>query len=55
MEKRGSSLSLKFVLDSSVTMAWFFHDETAPSTDELLDRLTEDAQDLVDAHIGHWK
>lgn len=43
-------MSLKFVLDSSVTMAWFFHDEAAPPTDELLDRLNEDAQAVVAAH-----
>lgn len=41
---------MEFVLDSSVTMAWFFHDEATPSTDELLDQLNEDARAVVAAH-----
>lgn len=28
-----------FVLDSSVTLAWFFEDERSPATDRILDRL----------------
>lgn len=43
-------MSLEFVLDSSVTMAWFFQDEAAPSTDELLDGLNADARAVVAAH-----
>jgi predicted nucleic acid-binding protein len=43
-------LSLEFVLDSSVTMAWFFDDEATPATDDLLDRLNQDGHALVAAH-----
>lgn len=43
-------MSLEFVLDSSVTMAWFFPDEAAPSTDRLLDGLNIDARAVVAAH-----
>lgn len=43
-------MSLEFVLDSSVTMAWFFQDEATPSTDELLDELNADARAVVAAH-----
>ena len=32
-----------FVLDCSVTVAWLFHDEATPETDELLDRLKKGA------------
>lgn len=28
-----------FVLDSSVTLAWFFDDERSPATDQILERL----------------
>jgi len=35
---------LSFVLDTSVTMAWLFEDETTRTTEAILDRLTsEDA------------
>lgn len=37
-------MSLEFVLDSSVTMAWFFQDEATSATDELLDKLNADAR-----------
>lgn len=43
-------MSLEFVLDSSVTMAWFFQDEASGSTDELLDELNADARAVVAAH-----
>jgi len=44
-------LSFQFVLDSSVTAAWFFHDEATPSTDELLDQLNDDGRARV---VAHW-
>jgi predicted nucleic acid-binding protein len=31
-----------FVLDASVTLAWFFEDELSPQTESVLDRLAED-------------
>ena len=41
----------EFVLDSSVTLAWFFQDEAAASTDGLLDELNQDGR----AHVAvHW-
>jgi predicted nucleic acid-binding protein len=43
-------MSREFVLDSSVTMAWFFLDEASPSTDELLDQLNEGGGAVVAAH-----
>lgn len=43
-------MSLEFVLDASVTMAWFFGDEATAATDELLDRLNQDGRALVAAH-----
>lgn len=43
-------MSLEFVLDSSVTMTWFFDDEATPATDELLDGLNQDARAVVAAH-----
>lgn len=43
-------MSLKFVLDCSVAAAWFFQDEAALPTDELLDQLIEDGQAVVAAH-----
>lgn len=33
---------MSFVLDASLTLAWYFDDETTPATDEVLDRLTEE-------------
>lgn len=44
-------MSLEFVLDSSVTMAWFFQDEASSSTDELLDKLNANSRAVV---AGHW-
>ena len=43
-------MSVQFVLDSSVTMAWFFQDEVAASTDRLLDELNQDGRALVAMH-----
>lgn len=43
-------MSLEFVLDSSVTMAWYFQDEAMSATDELLDQLNADARAIVAAH-----
>jgi predicted nucleic acid-binding protein len=43
-------MSRRFVLDSSVTMTWFFEDEATPATDALLDQLTADAHAVVPAH-----
>ena len=39
-----------FVLDCSVTMAWFFQGEATPATDALLDRLNEGGQAVVALH-----
>ncbi len=50
MEGRGETLNLAFVLDCSVTAAWFFQDESALATDELLDRLSQDGHAVVAAH-----
>jgi predicted nucleic acid-binding protein len=33
-------MSVAFVLDCSVTMAWLFHDEATPATTDLLRRLS---------------
>ena len=30
---------MTFVIDASLTLAWYFEDEATPATDELLDRL----------------
>jgi predicted nucleic acid-binding protein len=43
-------MSTQFVLDSSVTMAWFFQDEAAAATDALLDALNQDGRAIVAAH-----
>lgn len=43
-------MSLEFVLDSSVTMAWFFEDEAASSTDALLDELNREGRAFVAMH-----
>jgi predicted nucleic acid-binding protein len=40
-----------FVLDCSVTMAWFFHGESTPATDLLLDQLQSGGRAVV---AGHW-
>ena len=39
-----------FVLDCSVTMAWFFVDEATSDTDALLDGLSEGGRALVPRH-----
>jgi predicted nucleic acid-binding protein len=44
-------MSVEFVLDSSVTMAWFFLDESGAATDRLLDELNQDGRAVV---AGHW-
>lgn len=43
-------MSTEFVLDSSVTMAWFFQDEAAAATDALLDALNQDGRAIVATH-----
>lgn len=50
MAQRGAPLSMEFVLDSSVTMSWFFDDEATAATDKLLDRLNSDGRAIVAAH-----
>ena len=40
-----------FVLDCSVTMAWFFDGEATPVTDEILDHLNLSGSAIVP---GHW-
>ncbi|NBP24462.1 MAG: hypothetical protein EBU81_07920, partial [Proteobacteria bacterium] len=40
-----------FVLDCSVTMAWFFDGEATPLTDEILDHLNQSGSAIV---AGHW-
>jgi predicted nucleic acid-binding protein len=40
-------MTAEFVLDSSLTMAWCFEEETSPETDEILDWLTADARAFV--------
>lgn len=40
-----------FVLDCSVTMTWFFHGESTPATDSLLDQLQSGGSAVV---AGHW-
>ncbi len=44
-------MSDQFVLDCSVTMAWFFEDEATPATDALLDQLNQGGQAVV---AQHW-
>ena len=41
---------MEFVLDSSVTMSWFFDDEATAATDKLLERLNSDGRAIVAAH-----
>ena len=41
---------MEFVLDSSITMSWFFDDEATTATDELLDQLNSDGRAIVAAH-----
>ena len=43
-------MSAPFVLDGSVTMAWFFADEATPAVDALLDRLSGGGRALVPRH-----
>ena len=50
MAERGTPLNMEFVLDSSVTMSWFFDDEATAATDQLLDRLNSDGRAIVAAH-----
>lgn len=33
---------MSFVLDSSVTLSWYFDDEATPATDALFDKVSED-------------
>lgn len=40
-----------FVLDCSVTMAWFFEGEATPATDALLDQLSQGGEAVV---AQHW-
>ena len=44
-------MSDAFVLDCSVTMAWFFAGEATPTSDALLDRLNKGEQAVV---AQHW-
>ena len=37
----------RFVLDNSLTMAWYFEDEATPFADEVLDGLTLDSEAVV--------
>lgn len=41
----------EFVLNCSVTMAWFFEGEATPATDALLDQLNKGGQAIV---AQHW-
>ncbi len=43
-------MSQEFVLDSSVTVAWFFADEAGSSTDALLDELNREGRAFVAMH-----
>jgi predicted nucleic acid-binding protein len=42
---------VKLVIDASLTIAWYFEDESTPLTDELLDRVSS-AGAMVP---GHWR
>ena len=44
-------MSGAFVLDCSVTMAWFFAGEATPETDGILDRLNQGGRAVV---AQHW-
>ena len=50
-------MSGSFVLDCSVTMAWYFEGEATPATDVLLDSLSQRNQGVVALHwpleVGH--
>ena len=50
MAQRGTPLNREFVLDSSVTMSWFFDDEATAATDQLLVRINGDGLAIVAAH-----
>jgi predicted nucleic acid-binding protein len=39
-----------FILDASVTLAWFFEDEKTDWSEELLERLRQDDRVVVPAH-----
>jgi predicted nucleic acid-binding protein len=43
-------LKAEFILDSSVTLSWFFENEATTATDELLDQLNNEARAIVPAH-----
>ena len=45
-------MSGAFVLDCSVTMAWFFAGEATPETDGILDRLNQGGRAVVAQHWG---
>ena len=45
-------MSGAFVLDCSVTMAWFFEGEATPETDGILDRLNQGGRAVVAQHWG---
>ena len=37
----------RFVLDNSLTMAWYFEDEATPFANDVLDDLTQDSEAIV--------
>ncbi len=41
---------MKFVLDASLTLAWFFDDEATPETNQLQDVMADGAQAICPAH-----
>jgi predicted nucleic acid-binding protein len=51
MSEEEQSTSQEFVLDSSVTLSWYFDDELTPATDALLDQLNNSGRAVV---AGHW-
>jgi predicted nucleic acid-binding protein len=51
MEDRRQAMSGAFILDCSVTMAWFFAGEATPETDGILDRLNQGGRAVV---AQHW-
>jgi predicted nucleic acid-binding protein len=40
-------MSSEFILDSSLAIAWCFEDEASPETDEIQDRLADEARGYV--------
>src|SRR5436190_14672867 len=54
MEEGRTSMSLRFVLDSSTTLAWCFPDESSPETDDILEQFDKGATAVI-PHLWAWE